>query len=200
MGRAGRERALVGGLAPVGGEEGVGLGLVHAGVRGGPGEVEERRGEGGVLEVDEPEARAVVEDVGREQVVVAEDDFDRLRRETEQLRRRAAGRTNSVARTFDRICELLNRLGYLDEGGRTVTADGQRLARLYTERDLLTAQCLRHGVWNRLDAAGLARPCGPAEGPYAEFPLAALVLHINRETIHHGAEISLLRDLYRARR
>jgi hypothetical protein len=42
----------------------------------------------------------------------------------------------------------------------------------------------------------LARPCGPAEGPFAEFPLAALVLHINRELIHHGAEIALLRDLY----
>lgn len=43
---------------------------------------------------------------------------------------------------------------------------------------------------------GLARPCGPAEGPYAENPLSALVLHINREAIHHGAEIALLRDLY----
>ena len=50
-----------------------------------------------------------------------------------------------------------------------------------------------------LDAAGLAAPCGPAEGPYAEFPMAALVLHINREVIHHGAEVALLRDLYRAR-
>lgn len=43
---------------------------------------------------------------------------------------------------------------------------------------------------------GLARPCGPAEGPYAEHPLSALVLHINREAIHHLAEIALLRDLY----
>ena len=49
-----------------------------------------------------------------------------------------------------------------------------------------------------LDAAGMAAPCGPAEGPYAEFPMAALVLHINREVIHHGAEVALLRDLYRA--
>ena len=46
---------------------------------------------------------------------------------------------------------------------------------------------------------GLARPCGPAEGAFATFPLAALILHINREVIHHGAEISLLRDLYGAR-
>src|SRR5918998_2149221 len=44
---------------------------------------------------------------------------------------------------------------------------------------------------------GLARPCGPDEGPFADLPMAALVLHISRETIHHGAEITLLRDLYR---
>jgi hypothetical protein len=47
-----------------------------------------------------------------------------------------------------------------------------------------------------LDDARLATPCGPAEGPYADLPVAALVLHINREVIHHGAEIALLRDLY----
>ena len=48
-----------------------------------------------------------------------------------------------------------------------------------------------------LDADGLSRPCGPAEGPYADYPMAELVLHINREAIHHCAEILLLRDLYR---
>jgi hypothetical protein len=42
----------------------------------------------------------------------------------------------------------------------------------------------------------LQRPCGPAEGPYAEYPFIALVLHINREVIHHGAEIACIRDLY----
>jgi hypothetical protein len=42
----------------------------------------------------------------------------------------------------------------------------------------------------------LGRPCGPAEGPYAEHSMAELVLHINREVIHHGAEIACLRDLY----
>lgn len=61
-----------------------------------------------------------------------------------------------------------------------------------------------YAVWLKgvhgLGEAGLARPCGPAEGQYAEYPLATLILHINREVIHHGAEISLLRDLYRARR
>ncbi len=47
-----------------------------------------------------------------------------------------------------------------------------------------------------LGEAGLERPCGPAEGPFADWPMAALVLHINRELLHHGAEIALLRDLY----
>lgn len=46
---------------------------------------------------------------------------------------------------------------------------------------------------------GLARPVGPAEGPFAEHPYASLVLHIHREAIHHLAEVALLRDLYRWR-
>ncbi|MFN0092298.1 MAG: DinB family protein [Acidimicrobiales bacterium] len=47
-----------------------------------------------------------------------------------------------------------------------------------------------------LDEAGLAAAVGPAEGPFAERCFAELVLHINREAIHHLAEIALLRDLY----
>jgi hypothetical protein len=47
-----------------------------------------------------------------------------------------------------------------------------------------------------LDEERLAVPVGPAEGPYAELPYATLVLHINREAIHHLAEVALLRDLY----
>jgi hypothetical protein len=50
-----------------------------------------------------------------------------------------------------------------------------------------------------LGSAGLAQSCGPDEGAFADYPMAALVLHINRETIHHGAEIMVLRDLYRHR-
>ena len=48
-----------------------------------------------------------------------------------------------------------------------------------------------------LGPTGLSRPCGPAEGAWGDHPMAALVLHINREALHHGAEIALLRDLYR---
>ena len=49
-----------------------------------------------------------------------------------------------------------------------------------------------------LDADALAVPVGEAEGPYADLPMATLILHIKREVIHHGAEICLLLDLYRA--
>jgi hypothetical protein len=47
-----------------------------------------------------------------------------------------------------------------------------------------------------LDDAALGRPIGAAEGPWADHTMAELVLHINREAIHHGAEIACLRDLY----
>ncbi|MEY2419620.1 MAG: hypothetical protein QOG90_2300 [Actinomycetota bacterium] len=58
-----------------------------------------------------------------------------------------------------------------------------------------------------LSAAGddaLWRPLGPEPnvpvmqlGP--EDPFIGMVLHVHREVMHHGAEICLLRDLYRAR-
>ncbi|MEO8556941.1 MAG: DEAD/DEAH box helicase [Actinomycetota bacterium] len=80
----------------------------------------------------------------------------RLRRETDAVARTVEGRTNTVARTFDRICELLVELGYLTEGGAAVTSQGDILKRLYTEKDLLAAECLRHGLWKRLDSPSLA--------------------------------------------
>lgn len=47
-----------------------------------------------------------------------------------------------------------------------------------------------------LSVDDLAEPVGEAEGPWAEHPMLELVLHINRETIHHLAEVALLRDLW----
>ena len=80
----------------------------------------------------------------------------RLRRETDGVARTVEGRTNTVARTFDRICELLVELGYLTEAGAGVTSQGDTLKRLYSEKDLLAAECLRHGIWKRLDPPSLA--------------------------------------------
>lgn len=67
---------------------------------------------------------------------------------------------------------------------------GAALAQLDTEYATWLA-----GV-ESLGETGLVRPCGEAEGPYAEDSLARLVLHINRELIHHLAEVCLLRDLH----
>jgi ATP-dependent RNA helicase HelY len=78
----------------------------------------------------------------------------RLERETEQLRQKRQATTHSLARAFDRIRALLGERGYLD--GEEVTEYGTRLARLWGESDLLTAECLRHGAWDGLEPAELA--------------------------------------------
>jgi ATP-dependent RNA helicase HelY len=79
----------------------------------------------------------------------------RLQRETEALEQKVANRTGSLARTFDNVCSLLTERGYLTPDGE-VTPHGRMLARIWTEADLLVAECLRHGVWERLDPAELA--------------------------------------------
>ncbi|TCC00609.1 DEAD/DEAH box helicase [Micromonospora zingiberis] len=79
----------------------------------------------------------------------------RLERDTEELRQRVAGRTGSLARTFDRIVALLTSRGYLTAEGE-VTDAGRMLGRIWTEADLLVAECLRRGVWDGLSPAELA--------------------------------------------
>jgi ATP-dependent RNA helicase HelY len=83
---------------------------------------------------------------------------DRLQRETESLRQRVASTTHSLARSFDRIRALLTERGYLTGTGseQQVSTDGRRLERIYSESDLLVAECLRRGTWEGLTAAELA--------------------------------------------
>ncbi len=78
----------------------------------------------------------------------------KLDRDTATLRRRIERRTNSVARTFDRVCEVLTALEYLD--GDTVTERGQHLMRLYSDLDLVAAESLRAGLWDGLSPSALA--------------------------------------------
>jgi ATP-dependent RNA helicase HelY len=80
--------------------------------------------------------------------------YDRLHRETETVRQQVAATTHSLARMFDRIRSLLAERGYLE--GEQLTEHGHRLARLWSETDLLTAECLRHGIWDGLQPAELA--------------------------------------------
>ena len=55
-----------------------------------------------------------------------------------------------------------------------------------------------HDAIAALDEATLREPLGARGGPFAEDSMAALIVHLNREAMHHGGEIGVLRDLYRA--
>ncbi|MDQ1703088.1 MAG: ATP-dependent helicase HelY, partial [Frankiaceae bacterium] len=84
---------------------------------------------------------------------------DRLERDTAGLSKRMAGRTNTIARVFDRVCQVLDELGYLSADD--VTPDGDQLAGLYAEADLLVIECLRSGLWDQLTPAELASAVSP---------------------------------------
>jgi ATP-dependent RNA helicase HelY len=78
----------------------------------------------------------------------------RHEREAAALDQRVASRSHVIARTFGRVRDVLTQLGYLD--GDTVTAQGRILAGLYSELDLLAAECMRRGIWDGLTAGELA--------------------------------------------
>ncbi|MGH3518687.1 MAG: DEAD/DEAH box helicase [Haloechinothrix sp.] len=91
--------------------------------------------------------------------------YERLAAENEKLERKVAATTHSLARAFDRIRALLTERGYLgidggkagdDDAENRVTEHGRRLARIYSESDLLAAECIRHGSWNGLNPPELA--------------------------------------------
>lgn len=98
-----------------------------------------------------------------------EDRARKLRRQIERGRRQVANRTGTIARTFGRVVEQLLELGYLTQSTRVtgridsdslaVTAHGELLRRIYGERDVLIAECIRHDVWRGLDTRDFAAMC-----------------------------------------
>jgi ATP-dependent RNA helicase HelY len=136
----------------------------------------------------------------------------RLQRETQGLAKRVENRTNSIAAQFDRVCEVLAGLDYLTSSGddAQVTDAGRRLARLYSELDLLAAECLRSGIWDGLNEAELAAVCsalvfesrGDDEGVPPKIPTARISAVLNETTRIHAdlaarereAGLSFLRD------
>jgi ATP-dependent RNA helicase HelY len=90
----------------------------------------------------------------REQHARHAERYFRQKKEADELEQQIGSRSHVIARTFARVCAVLDELGYLD--GDTVTADGRRLSRLYSELDLLAAECLRRGIWEGLNPAELA--------------------------------------------
>ena len=91
----------------------------------------------------------------------------KLDRDAKTLKRRVEQRTNTIARQFDKVCEVLTALEYLD--GDTVTERGRHLRRIYSDMDLVAAEAIRAGAVGgpgRLRAgrgalgAGLRDPAG----------------------------------------
>jgi ATP-dependent RNA helicase HelY len=80
--------------------------------------------------------------------------YHKLARDTRTLQRRIEQRTNTIARQFDRVCDVLTTLGYLEND--LVTATGERLMRIYTDMDLVAAESLRNGLWDDLSPSELA--------------------------------------------
>jgi ATP-dependent RNA helicase HelY len=80
--------------------------------------------------------------------------YFKLQRDTETLARRVERRTNTVAREFDRVCEVLDALRYLDDD--RVTDRGRGLMRIYSDLDLVAAEALREGMWDDLSPSQLA--------------------------------------------
>lgn len=77
----------------------------------------------------------------------------------------------------------LRGLGLRGSGGRGDRAARRGLRRLDRGRA-------------RSGRGGARPPVRTGRGPWADRSMAELVLHVNREVIHHGAEIALLRDLW----
>ena len=89
--------------------------------------------------------------------------WSRAKTDAERLQQRIETRTGTIARLFDAVCQVLLELGYLRPVDRghperelRVTGAGKVLARIYAERDLLIAECLRTGVFEDLSASELA--------------------------------------------
>src|SRR6201996_1138030 len=90
----------------------------------------------------------------REQHARFAERYFRAKKDADEVEQQVAGRRHVIARTFERVCAVLDQLDYLD--GDAVTPAGKRLTRLYSELDLLAAECLRRGLWQGLNPAELA--------------------------------------------
>lgn len=83
----------------------------------------------------------------------------KLRRETDALAAQIRGRTNTIAKTFDRVSSVLEHYGYVapdPDGVLQVTSAGSKLRRIYGEKDLLAALGLENDAFDDVDAVELA--------------------------------------------
>jgi ATP-dependent RNA helicase HelY len=78
---------------------------------------------------------------------------DRINRESEGLRSRVENRTHVIAKTFDRICNVLTHLGYIE--GDKPLGQGKILAKIFAESDLLLTESIRRDIFQGLSAPEL---------------------------------------------
>ncbi|HZA27552.1 MAG TPA: DEAD/DEAH box helicase [Actinomycetota bacterium] len=77
-----------------------------------------------------------------------------LLRQVRGLERRIRARTETLARQFDRVLGVLERLGYVSDF--RLSDRGERLARIYGEADILVAEALAEGVFEGTSPGELA--------------------------------------------
>jgi len=82
------------------------------------------------------------------------DRADRLEKDLRRLERRIHGRTESLARQFDRVLRILETWGCVEDW--TLTPAGEDLVRIYHECDLLVSEALRQGVFDDLEPTSVA--------------------------------------------
>ncbi|MEJ9079847.1 DEAD/DEAH box helicase [Gordonia malaquae] len=83
----------------------------------------------------------------------------RVQREVAALEKAVHERTSQLETDFDAVVGVLVELDYLEDDGAgslRVTPTGAVLRRIYSESDLLVAECIRAGVWNGLSPSDLA--------------------------------------------
>ncbi|HET9889296.1 MAG TPA: RNA helicase [Mycobacterium sp.] len=136
---------------------------------------------------------------GLEEQVRQAERYLRIERDNAQLEKKVAAATNSLARTFDRIVGLLTERGFIEgrDGDPRVTDDGRLLARIYSESDLLVAECLRTGAWSGLKPAELAAVVSSVlyesrggEGPGAAFAADAPTQQV-RQALQQTSRLSM---------
>ncbi len=114
--------------------------------------------------------------------------YDRLASQNQALAARVRRRTGSLVRTFDRVLQVLGRLGYVE--GFTLTAKGELLRRVYSDADLVVVEALQRGVWAGLSPAelaacvsGLVYETRGGEGPPAEAVLPTRPVRVALEAL-----------------
>ncbi len=106
----------------------------------------------------------------RDEVVARFRDRARLAHDLEVARRRLSRRGSGLVKRFDAVLEVLARSGH--SKGWSLTSSGERLRRIYHECDLLLSMALDEGLFDDLDAPGVAAlaSCVTYEHRSAEAP------------------------------